>query len=677
MIYHRRISLRWLMAVTIVTPVVVVCAVLLTLSTLTNSRIAHDLGDSYVQSAAASVSNRAGSYLSDAVRISDQYTRRIERGILPTEHLQAWEATMLDDLVTTPSIASICFGNTGGESTWLLINRGRMEVGRVSGPEVGQAVEFEVHADGVLEAEPIRRYQYDPRMRPWWAAALEKDGPTWTPIYFWFGETALDGTASTGYTRPIKDENGELRGVLIIDVTLGDIGQFLSELVEETHGYHYIVDGQNLIVATSHGSAMGDDGQRIGLSQHDSHAAGIAAIALNEAQKGETELLGNYTASLHHKGESMKVSVVQLNPYEGIDWRLITVLPESVFLEKSNAALQRGIGLSLIAILVGIFFSIALARWFSQPLLALTRQLRRVGDGDFDSRLNIGLTYELGAVSDAINHMAVDLKHRVQMIEALAVAEEVQQSLLPKQEPRCAAMDIAGRSRYCDETGGDYYDFITVRRDGQDVTLFAVGDVMGHGIAAALLMTSARAALRVLCRDEQDLGRMLGSINVLLEENAEHGAFMTLVLAHVDAERGRLTWSSAGHELPFVYCADQDRFVALEGSYVPLGILPDAEYEEFSFDGLAPGTVLLFGTDGLWEAANPDGELFGHDRVEHLLRECHHASAAQMAAAIEAALDQFRAGQPADDDMTFVVVKLLPVNPQVVAGSSIQPDDGV
>lgn len=650
----KRPSIRLLVGGVVVAPLLLVCAALVTLSTYTNRHIAHDLGDSYVQSAAASVQNQIGRYLADAVRVSDQYARRIERGALPTRDLTAWESTMLDDLATTPAIASICFGNANGETTWLLHNKGRLEVGRVTGPGHDEAVEYVMRLDGTIESRAIRRYVYDPRERPWWKVATSAAGPTWTPIYFWFGETALDGTASTGHTRVIRNAQGEMEGVLIVDVTLGDIGGFLSRMAKTNKAYFYIIDDQGMLVATSHGNAIGADGVRIPVKKHGSEPAQAVANSLESWPAGDD----SRTERIHFGERAAKLSVARLNPYDGIDWRLVCVLPESEFLADANLALHREVLLALLAILVGVMLALMFGRQVTQPLLRLTQHIRRVGGGDFDTRLDLDAARELRVLSDEINQMAGGLKNFLHMQQAMDLAREVQQSLLPEASPNFPGLDVAGRSRFCDETGGDYFDYLALSRPDGASTLVSVGDVMGHGIAAALLMTSARAALRVHCVDESHLGKLLSRINDLLAHDAHHGSFMTMLLAAFNVQSRTLHWASAGHDLPIVYHPDTDEFASLRGSHIPLGVVENTPFDEYHYAKLSEGTVILLGTDGIWESFNEQGKMFGKDRVKLLLKENHHRSASDIADRLESALGAFRGKLQPKDDITFVVVKV-------------------
>jgi len=141
----------------------------------------------------------------------------------------------------------------------------------------------------------------------------------------------------------------------------------------------------------------------------------------------------------------------------------------------------------------------------------VSRAADRIARGDFDQPLPVKTRDEVGHLMQSFNTMMEQLKERIGLKAALDLAMEVQQNLLPKRYNALPGLDIAGRSHYCDETGGDYYDFLEVCcRDSNHFGL-AVGDVSGHGISAALLMASVRAFLR--CRVTQ-IG---GAADIIME----------------------------------------------------------------------------------------------------------------------------------------------------------------
>jgi serine phosphatase RsbU (regulator of sigma subunit) len=236
----------------------------------------------------------------------------------------------------------------------------------------------------------------------------------------------------------------------------------------------------------------------------------------------------------------------------------------------------------------------------------------------------------------------------------------VQQSLLPQGVPTPRGLEIAACSKYCDSTGGDYYDFIHVTTDTEDKssqTLVAVGDVTGHGIGAALLMATARGALRATTLGVESLGETMNRVNLVLASDARHGLFMTLALVLIDPDTRIVRWASAGHDPSFVYHPDSDSFEELFSGDLPLGIETDVNYVEFSRPCATPGTIILIGTDGIWEARNADGEMYGKLRLRQLIRE-HHRTADDLSNAIKHAMYSWTGETPLQDDVTFVILKV-------------------
>jgi sigma-B regulation protein RsbU (phosphoserine phosphatase) len=310
--------------------------------------------------------------------------------------------------------------------------------------------------------------------------------------------------------------------------------------------------------------------------------------------------------------------------------------------------------------------ALRLGRHVIRPLLRLRDHVRRVGGGDLNARLDLHATRELQELSQELNRMSEGLRERIELERSLELAMEVQQSLLPSDVPRVRGFDIAARCRYCDVTGGDYYDFIETGRDGDSRPLVVIGDALGHGISSALLMATARAALRAGARGDDgalSLGDLTTRVNGVLCHGARNGRFMTMLLMLVDPVTRAIRWARAGHE-PFVlYHRATDTFGKIAGGGLPLGIEPEMTYDEQRTEALQPGTVIVAATDGLFEAQNPQGDMFGRERIQQVVREAcgagAGASAQSIVDALDAALTKFVAGAKVKDDVTFVVIRAL------------------
>jgi sigma-B regulation protein RsbU (phosphoserine phosphatase) len=269
--------------------------------------------------------------------------------------------------------------------------------------------------------------------------------------------------------------------------------------------------------------------------------------------------------------------------------------------------------------------------------------------------------------------MIGDLRDRLRLRHSLGVAMDVQQQLLPRRAPDIAGLDIAGHSTYCDETGGDYYDFLVVDEPVRGNVLLALGDVMGHGVAAALVMAGTRAVLRdrAIASSSGGLGELMGRLNRMIAADLGGTRFMTMHLGVLEVATRSYRWASAGHDAPIVYDPAAGTFDEPDGGSIPLGVMDDTAYEEHTYGPLKSGSVFVLGTDGVWEMPNPAGEQFGKDRLRDVIRANAGASADQISQAIRAALTAFRGEEKSVDDVTFVIVKIAGTatnGPQVGGG---------
>jgi sigma-B regulation protein RsbU (phosphoserine phosphatase) len=235
---------------------------------------------------------------------------------------------------------------------------------------------------------------------------------------------------------------------------------------------------------------------------------------------------------------------------------------------------------------------------------------------------------------------------------------EVQQSLLPSKSPEIKGFDIAARSIYCDETGGDYYDFIAFPELGNGRVGIAVGDVAGHGIAPALLMTTVRALLRSSAMQPGSLSQMITGVNRLLcTDTSDTGNFMTLFFILLDEKNQELKWVRAGHEPAIVYDFPADSFTELHGNGIALGVDSTWLYEEYTHEAPTNGQIILIGTDGIWETENPQGEMFGKQRLREIIHRRRNHTSHEIVQAILDALSDYRQSAPQKDDITMVVMK--------------------
>lgn len=258
---------------------------------------------------------------------------------------------------------------------------------------------------------------------------------------------------------------------------------------------------------------------------------------------------------------------------------------------------------------------------------------------------------------NAIGNMAF-ITDMTEHKKALMLAGEVQKSLLPQDKPVVKGLDIAGRNVSCDEIGGDYYDFIWRQESGTGPFSVVVGDISGHGVDSALLMTTARAFLRMRASQPGTSSEIISAMNRHLAKDVlETGRFMTLFYLSLDPDTKSIEWVRAGHDPALLYDPSCDTFEELKGSGIALGVVDDVEYLEHKRDGLSDDQIIAIGTDGIWEAFNLQGEMFGKERLRELIRSNSNKSAGVILNMVYEELKHFTAGRKNEDDITLVIIK--------------------
>ena len=282
--------------------------------------------------------------------------------------------------------------------------------------------------------------------------------------------------------------------------------------------------------------------------------------------------------------------------------------------------------------------------------------LERVSRGDLSRFVPVATNDEFGVIADHTNSMIRGLRHRIQLISDMKVAEEVQKNLLPHAPPQVAGLDISGISIYCEQTGGDYFDYLSLS-DGK--LGIVVADASDHGIGAAMHMTSARAMLLYGTRHNGSPSTLVSEVNRLLaRDSSQTGWFVSMFLVEIDPQKRTLRWVRAGHEPAVLYDPQKDTMETLNGGGIALGVDSDYNFEEDSRSGWSSGSILVLGTDGIHETRNEQGQMFGRQRLHAIVRDHRDASAEKIQQSIVDHLSEFRGSASQEDDITLVVVKL-------------------
>jgi len=285
-----------------------------------------------------------------------------------------------------------------------------------------------------------------------------------------------------------------------------------------------------------------------------------------------------------------------------------------------------------------------------------TKVLEKVSRGNLSQKVPVATSDEFGVIAGHTNNMIDGLRHRFQLVSALKLAEELQQNLLPRQDPQVAGLEIAGTSIYCDETGGDYYDYFRLPHDRLGIV---VADASGHGVGAAMHMATVRAFLHFGIRDYKSPAKLLNDVNVYVtRDSSQTGHFMSMFFLEIDPESKTLKWVRAGHEPALVYDRVGNTFAELDGKGMVLGVDEAYRYENYSRDGWKPDDIIFIGTDGIHETRNNSDQMFGQDRLHEIIKQSAGDSAKEINNNVINAVENFRGQAAQEDDVTMVAIKL-------------------
>lgn len=294
----------------------------------------------------------------------------------------------------------------------------------------------------------------------------------------------------------------------------------------------------------------------------------------------------------------------------------------------------------------------------NSSIAVMSQAANALAAGAFDPAMLAALKQRADRFSHlakAFETMAREIETKHQFLKEMETAELIQRTFLPKtidMGDRADRVRIAARMIPAKHVGGDFFDYFII----DDSTIgIAVGDVSGKGIPAAIFMSVSRTVLRTIARQGLDAGEVLTQVNRLLAEDNAESMFVTLIYAQLNLDTGRLDYANAGHEEAFIVRADATLYhLARTGPAV--GLIDMIDFKSGAAQ-LAPGDMVLLGTDGITEAFHASGEMFGDDRF-HALMQRLAAQAAE--AAVEGVIGEilaFSTGMPQSDDLTCLVAR--------------------
>ena len=519
---------------------------------------------------------------------------------------------------------------------------------------------------------------YDPRTRYWYQSAMGADDFVWTRSILdastrrFLVTAAIPVYGADGARLGIAGGDIDILGVLEdvhrrVDVVTGTESFIVA--VTDKDGEPYVTNFSTgspevRVVATSTYQDTGMAWDTVPEIQHllsgDTPETKQTISDLVMGRDGVRQMPHNGRESLWVYGRLLQANsallyIVPVDEIETIAEQAQSVVSDAV-MEQVRLA---GIALTTLIVVVALLAMLA-ARSVTSPLRALAMTAKGLAEGNLEARAPVKSSDEVGELANTFNAMIPQLRSHISVMESLTLAREVQQKLLPTSKITLPEVEVAGRCVYSEDVGGDYYDFIHFDDDpNSERAGIVVGDVAGHGIVAALTMTSVRALLRSHAGNGRDLCVAMNAVNSHLVADSTGGRFVTLAYVVVDSRERTIRWVSAGHGPILLYDPTQKEFEELEVKDIPLGVNETWSYNECKRENWPSSGLLIMGTDGVWETGNAEGREFGKSGLMEVIRAVSHLPAEEICNKIIETLERFADGTPQRDDVTLVVVKFL------------------
>lgn len=485
----------------------------------------------------------------------------------------------------------------------------------------------------------------------WYLMAKLLDRPCWTEPYMDLDVPTNTSEMVSSYCKPIKDEDGNLIGVINTSLSLSWLSETISALKPYPHSYSIMVGRGGTYFVHPDPSKI----SRESIFTRTLESPDKAASELGHAmQRGEEGMM--------HAKVGGEDCYIFYKPLGKTGCSMAIICPESDVFSGFDRLRSAVMMMVIFGLLLMLFIFIRVITKELSPLRQLADEAETIASGKLDAELpELGRIDEIGQLSHSFGNMQQSLLRYVDELKDttaqkasierdLHIASQIQMGMLPKDFPE----GIYATLTPAKDVGGDLFDFHF--RDGK--LFFCIGDVSGKGVPASLFMAVTRSVFRTVSAWEDVPNRIMDSINKTMADMNETNMFVTLFIGALDLATGRMLYCNAGHDAPVLVGAGVGELPC--DPNIPVGFMPEWVYTLQEAEIYSGTTIFLF-TDGLTEAENINHELFGMGRV---LREAEKALAnreqepRKIIASMTEAVHQFVGEADQSDDLTMMAIQL-------------------
>lgn len=501
--------------------------------------------------------------------------------------------------------------------------------------------------------------EYDYFHQDWYRIPKES-GPVWSEPYY--DEGGGDIIMSTFSVPFYSLERGErrFRGIVTADISLEWLDRLIKSVRIYKSGYAFVISGKGTVI--SHPQKKYILNETIFKSAVELNKPELATIG-NRMVHGETDFIPYRSLSL--EGDCrMYFTPIPMN-----NWSIGVVFPDKELFAELNSLATKLLVIGGAGILSLFLLIISISGSITNPLRNLAKAAQRIGSGHFEDELPAvrsndeiaRLTESFGRMKRELREYMVNLEEttiaREKIESELKIAHDIQQGIIPRifpPFPQRDDVDVYALLHPAKEVGGDLYDFFMI---GKDLLAFSIGDVSGKGVPASLLMAITMTLFRARTSGDTGVSEIVTGINRELCRENNNLMFVTFFLGIIDLGNGRLSFCNAGHNYPYLLRAGGS-FECLSVTHgPPLGLFADTAYGSGSVQ-LGVNEFIVLYTDGVTEAMNREGELFGEEKLEQFLENnTWDDSVKEITDGILKITDEFANGAEQSDDITLLVLQ--------------------
>jgi len=595
----------------------------------------------------------------DAVKLTELTVARIENVLKTVENIPTNLVTVIENRDTFRFVGTRFVIEEVLRQNPLIYGASIAFAPRVDGRDTILFAPYLYNKDDSVMFKNLADDDYNYCDKEWFTKARDEGNGIWTePYYDKGGGEALMATYAVPFYRN-RGTGPVFAGVVTADLSLKGMQELIQAIRFFESGRGFLISSKGNIVTWPEVDSVKQ--KFVYNIFEEVESPGIESI-LNRMVEGESGLVSLRTVDAEFDHDRW----ISFSTVPSVEWALGIIFDEKELYEGIHILYMKLIAIGFAGFLILGFLIMYISRRFVKPIEKLAYATKKIGEGEFDvpipsfrfddevSQLGQSFRNMQSQLRLYINNLKETTAQKERMESELEIASTIQQQMLPESSTDRVSdkIDYYGVLKPARQIGGDLYDIILYDSE----LYFAIGDVSGKGIPAALFMAKTLTLFRAKVSKGMAPEQIAWEINRDLDQQNLQSMFVTCFIGRINLGTGELNYCNAGHNHPFILRPEHAPEL-LPGTHgIPLGSLSGADYRSATFT-LIPGDKIFLYTDGISEAENTSKQLYGEERLAKVLAACSEQSLIDISNTLLSDIEAFAAGAEQADDITMLAIE--------------------